>query len=123
MPADKQVTDQHHAGGRQGGHADPVSRRQGESDQRFHRSYADDVSGAPADTYALRFVPRVPVSDYDALTLVVERQSLKLRMLIARDGQSGTSTFVFSNLKENVGLPDSRFQFTIPRGADVITQN
>jgi outer membrane lipoprotein carrier protein len=89
----------------------------------FTVSYADDVSGAPADTYALRFVPRVPVSDYDALTLVIERQSLKLRMLIAKDGQSGTSTFVFSNLKENVGLPDSRFQFTIPRGADVITQN
>lgn len=89
----------------------------------FTVSYADNVQGIPADTYALHFVPRVPVSDYDALTLVIERQSLKLRMLIAKDEQSGTSTFVFTNLKENVGVPDSRFQFTIPRGADVITQN
>jgi outer membrane lipoprotein carrier protein len=89
----------------------------------FTVSYADDVQGAPAETYALRFVPRVAVSDYDVLTLVIERQSLKLRMLIAKDEQSGTSTFVFTNLKENVGVSDSRFQFTIPRGADVITQN
>lgn len=89
----------------------------------FSVEYAETVTGAPADTYALRFTPRVKVPDYDTLTLVVHRQSLQLRMLIAQDAQSGTSTFTFSNLKENVGLPDARFQFTIPRGADVITQD
>lgn len=88
----------------------------------FTVEYAETVAGAPADTYALRFTPRTKVADYDALTLIVDRQSLKLRMLIAQDAQSGTSTFTFGNLKENVGLPDARFQFTIPRGADVITQ-
>jgi outer membrane lipoprotein-sorting protein len=80
------------------------------------------VPGAPADSVALALVPKAAVPDYDRLTLVVDRAGLGLRMLIARDGQGGTSTFVFKNLKENVGLPDARFGFTIPKGADVVTQ-
>jgi outer membrane lipoprotein-sorting protein len=62
------------------------------------------------------------VPDYDRLTLVVDRATLGLRMLIARDAQGGTSTFVFTKLRENVGLGDSKFAFTIPRGADVVAQ-
>lgn len=78
------------------------------------------VSGAPADTQAIQLVPKRKIPDYDALTLVVERGSFKLRMLVARDGQGGTSTFTFTNLEENVEAPDSRFMFSIPRGAEVV---
>ena len=77
----------------------------------------------PADTHALKLVPRTKVTEYEWLILVVDRQSLKLRGLVTRDAQAGTSSFTFANLKENVGVPDSRFTFTIPRGADVITQS
>ena len=45
------------------------------------------------------------------------------QLLIARDGQGGTSTFTFTNLKENVKLSDDKFTFSIPRGADVVTQS
>ncbi len=72
---------------------------------------------------ALKLTPRTRVPEYEHLTMVVDRQSLTLRMLVARDAQAGTSTFTFTTLKENVGLPDSRFTFTIPRGADVVTQS
>jgi outer membrane lipoprotein carrier protein len=90
----------------------------------FAVRYAEpgSVGALPPETYALKLVPRTKVPEYEWLTLVVDRQSQKLRMLIARDAQGGTSAFTFTNLKENVGLPDSRFTFTIPRGADVITQ-
>jgi outer membrane lipoprotein-sorting protein len=71
---------------------------------------------------ALTLVPKTPVADYDRLTLVVDEATLRLRMLVARDAQGGTSTFAFSDLKENVGLPDARFTFTIPKGADVVAQ-
>ena len=37
------------------------------------------------------------------------------------DGQGGTSTFAFTNLKENIDLPDSQFQFKMPKGVDVVT--
>jgi outer membrane lipoprotein carrier protein len=89
----------------------------------FSVSYADDTPGLPADSVALKLVPKVRTPDYDSLILIVDSHALTLRMLIAHDAQSGTSTFTFSNLKENVGLSDSQFTFAIPRGADVITQS
>jgi len=77
-----------------------------------------DQGGTP-DTYALRLQPKLPQRDYDWLRLVVDRGSLQLRELTAVNAQ-GTQTFRFSNFKENVGLSDKTFGFTIPRGADVI---
>ena len=66
-------------------------------------------------------MPRTPQSEYDWLVLVVDRATLEIRRLVTTDSQGGTSTFVFTNLRENVGLPDKAFTFTIPRGVDVIT--
>lgn len=81
------------------------------------------VAGAAEDTVAIRLVPRRRERDYEWLALVVDRASLAIRMLVAGDSQGGTSTFTFSDMRENVGLADSQFNFTIPRGADVIRQD
>jgi outer membrane lipoprotein carrier protein len=86
----------------------------------FDVAEAPPVTGAPAGSYGLLLTPKKKTAEYDALTLVVDRASLALRMLIARDGQGGTSTFTFTNLKENANIPDSKFVFTIPRGAEVV---
>ena len=43
--------------------------------------------------------------------------------LLAVDAQGGRSSFVFSELKENVGMADKDFEFAIPRGVDVITDS
>jgi outer membrane lipoprotein carrier protein len=79
------------------------------------------VPDMPAGTYGLRLEPKLPERDYDWLQLVVDQQTLQIRSLMAADRQGGQSTFTFSNLKENIGVPDSTFAFTIPRGADVVT--
>lgn len=71
-------------------------------------------------TYGLRLQPKLPERDYDWLELVIDRKSLQIRELTAADRQGGQSTFAFSNIKENVGLSDKTFEFTIPRGADVV---
>ena len=47
--------------------------------------------------------------------------SLEWRMLVTGDRQGGESTFVFSHLQENRGVPDRTFAFQIPRGVDVIS--
>jgi outer membrane lipoprotein carrier protein len=78
------------------------------------------VDPAPPGTYALRLQPRHAQRDYDWLQLVVDRDTLQIRSLTAADKQGTRSTFTFSNLKENVGLTDKVFTFSIPRGADVI---
>jgi outer membrane lipoprotein carrier protein len=81
------------------------------------------VAGAPAGSIALRLVPKRREQEYDWLALVVDQGSLALRMLVAGDSQGGTSSFTFTGLRENVGLTDKPFTFTIPRGADVITRD
>jgi outer membrane lipoprotein carrier protein len=81
-----------------------------------------EIPGAPAGSRAIKLTPKQKEREYDWLALVVDGQSLALRMLVAGDSQGGRSTFLFSNLKENVGPPDNTFKFTVPRGADVITQ-
>lgn len=71
---------------------------------------------------ALRLRPARPEPEYETLTLVVDAASYAFRQLVVVDGQGGTSTFTFSNLRENVGVPDGRFVFTMPKGVDVVTQ-
>jgi outer membrane lipoprotein carrier protein len=86
----------------------------------FTASFAPTPNPAPG-THTLRLIPRRPEAEYDAITLVLDRASLQIRMLVTTDAQGGESTFVFTNLRENTGIPDKEFRFTIPRGVDVIT--
>jgi outer membrane lipoprotein-sorting protein len=72
---------------------------------------------------ALRLRPIRPEPEYDTLTLVVDATSFVMRQLIVVDAQGGTSTFAFADLRENVGVADSRFVFTMPKGVDVVTQD
>ena len=83
----------------------------------FTVSYAD--TGGP-DTIALKLDPKSRQADYDWLVLVVDRESLRIRTLIAAEREGGRSTFQFSNYRENAGLADKIFTFKIPRGVDVV---
>ena len=74
----------------------------------------------PAGTYSLKLTPKKAEREYDWLELVVDAGSHQIKSLSTADSQGGVSTFVFSNLKENVGLSDSTFAFKIPRGVDVV---
>jgi outer membrane lipoprotein carrier protein len=87
----------------------------------FTPEIVDVPSGFPAQSRALKLVPRVPQPDYDSLILVVDQTSLMLRGIVTMDAQGGRSAIAFENLKENVGTPDKMFAFSIPRGAEVIT--
>lgn len=79
------------------------------------------VPGTTPDEVALKLVPTRPQREYDWIVLVVERASLQIRRLITKDAQGGTSTFIFTRMRENIGLSDKAFAFSIPRGVDVIT--
>ena len=88
----------------------------------FTASLAAPPAGMPPGTRALKLVPKTRQRDYDWLTLVVDSGTLAVRGLQTTDAQGGTSSFSFTNLKENVGLTDKEFAFKIPRGVDVVTQ-
>jgi outer membrane lipoprotein carrier protein len=86
----------------------------------FTAKLGEAPAGAPAGSVVLALTPRRAQRDYDTLTLAVDPSSYAIRMLVAADRQGGVSTFVFANVKENAGLADKIFTFTIPRGTDVI---
>lgn len=80
------------------------------------------VPGAPEGSAAVKLTPRRAEKEYETLVLVVDRASLQWRMLVTTDRQGGTSTFAFTSLRENTGVSDREFVFSIPRGVDVITE-
>jgi outer membrane lipoprotein carrier protein len=81
-----------------------------------------DVVDPTPDTYTLKFTPRRREAEYDWMVLVVDRTTLQIRQLVTVDAQGGESTFIFSNVRQNAGLADSRFAFTVPRGVDVVNR-
>jgi outer membrane lipoprotein carrier protein len=81
----------------------------------------DKVAEAPSGSLTLKLTPKRREPEYESLTLVVDPNTLVLRMLITVDAQGGRSAFTFSNLKENVGVADNQFVFKMPRNVDVVT--
>jgi outer membrane lipoprotein carrier protein len=89
----------------------------------FTASIVELPAGLPANMRALKLVPKMPQRDYDSIVLAVDPTRLEIRGLLSVDTQGGTSTLSFTNLKENVGLADKEFTFTIPRGVDLVTDS
>jgi outer membrane lipoprotein carrier protein len=81
----------------------------------------EKAQDAPAGTTVLKLSPRKAEPEYDWLMLAIDPATLQIRMLITIDAQGGRSTFGLTNLKENVGVADKEFAFSIPRGVEVIT--
>jgi outer membrane lipoprotein carrier protein len=75
------------------------------------------------DTVTLTLTPKRREAEYEWLTLVVDRGTWRLRKLVTGDAQGGQSTFTFTNVRENTGVQDKVFRFTIPKGVDVVTTN
>ena len=87
----------------------------------FTPSLIELPAGLPAGSQALKLVPKATQPDYDWLVLAVDPATLAIRGLVTIDAQGGTSTFAFTNLKQNVGLADNEFTLKIPRGVDVVS--
>jgi outer membrane lipoprotein carrier protein len=68
--------------------------------------------------WQLRLVPTTPQSDFQTLTLIVDRVTLALNGFVTVDAQ-GTNTIRFSHVKENTGLRDDAFRFEFPKGTEI----
>jgi len=73
----------------------------------------------PEGSWKLDLAPKSPQADFTALTLTVDRRSYALQGLTSTDPQGGTHIFEFTNLRENVGLSDNLFAFSIPKDVEV----
>jgi outer membrane lipoprotein carrier protein len=72
-------------------------------------------------SWTLHLVPKQPQPGYDWLEITATRDTLRLLTLTVGEAQGSRSTFYLSNFKENPGLADKQFAFSIPRGAEVVT--
>jgi outer membrane lipoprotein carrier protein len=79
------------------------------------------AEGGTENTYRLHLDPKTRQAEYDWLEVAADRHTLQIVGLTAADAQGGRSSFSFSNFKESVGLADKMFEFTIPRGTEVIS--
>jgi outer membrane lipoprotein carrier protein len=70
-------------------------------------------------SWTLRLLPKTPQPSYDWLEVTAARETLRLEGLTVGEKQGSRSTFQLSNFKENPGLADKQFDFSIPRGAEV----
>jgi outer membrane lipoprotein carrier protein len=72
------------------------------------------------DEWRLTLTPKTRQAEFKELTLAVERSTLRLRGLkvVAEDG--GVQDYRFANLQENRGVPDSVFDFKLPKGVQVL---
>lgn len=73
----------------------------------------------PAEAWTLRLEPKTPQADYDWLEVTAAKESYRLQAFTVADRQGSRSNFVFSNFKENPGLSDRTFEFSIPKGVEV----
>jgi outer membrane lipoprotein carrier protein len=89
----------------------------------FTPSFIASPSGTPPGARSLKLLPRSPQPEYDWLVFTVDPSTLAIQGLLTRDAQGGESAFIFTNLKENTGLADKEFAFSIPRGVDVVTDS
>jgi outer membrane lipoprotein carrier protein len=74
---------------------------------------------SPAGTWQLDLIPKTTQAEFTSLTLWVDPRTLTMRGLASVDAQEGTSTFTFTNLRENVGLSDNQFSFKAPPGVEI----
>jgi outer membrane lipoprotein carrier protein len=75
----------------------------------------------PDGEWHLMLTPRAAQDEFTSLTLAVDRESLVFKGFSWIDPGGTENTMRFSNLRENVGLKDSEFTFTIPEGARVMS--
>jgi outer membrane lipoprotein carrier protein len=83
------------------------------------RDFAITFVNDPGGEWRLRLLPKNPQTEYDWLEITAARDTLRILSLTVGERTGSRSTFTFANFKENPGLADKLFEFSIPRGAEV----
>lgn len=72
------------------------------------------------ETVVLKLVPRDEQSFIKSLRLWVDEKEWMIRQVEIIDLSEKQTTYSVLQVRTNTGLPDSRFVYTIPKGADVV---
>ncbi len=75
--------------------------------------------GRPGDV-VVALTPREPVAALQELLLAVDPERALVTAALVVDPFGNRTRITFEDIRTNVGLPDSRFAFTVPPGAKVV---
>jgi outer membrane lipoprotein carrier protein len=83
-------------------------------------TFAATLEPARPGLQRLRLTPRKAEAEVEQLYVDVD-EAARIRGLLVVDAQGNRSQFVFDDIRENVGLPDTLFRFDVPRGVEVVS--
>ena len=76
-----------------------------------------------ASEVAVRLNPKKAMASVDHVVLVVDPKTQRVRRSRVMDALGNSSEYVFSNVRFNAPMPDSKFVFTMPEGVSVLRAN
>lgn len=124
LPIENQVMVSHHPQGAMGmEEGSPFEILAGRSRMTdsfaFFRSDAEPTQGGEM----LHLIPIRRHEEFEEVDIEVDPATGELLRVILIDAQRNRTEFVFENIRKNVELPESLFQFTIPSGVEVVVHS
>lgn len=91
---------------------------------RLRDSFSPSLSHEPAARggIVLRLEPLKPREEFEVVELEVEPRDGRVLRVVLIDAAGNRTEFLFDDVRENVGLPESLFRFAIPSGVEVVVQ-
>ncbi len=123
LPAENQVMVSHQPQGAMGmEEGSPFELLAGRG--RLRDSFTASLSDEPATEggIVLRLEPSKPREEFEVVELEVLPSDGRILRVVLIDTASNRTEFLFDDVRENVGLPESLFRFAIPSGVEVVVQ-
>ncbi len=124
LPLEKQVMVSHHPRGAMGmGEGSPFELLTGRS--RMTDSFAFFTSDAPPTRGGemLHLIPTRRHDEFEDVEIELDPETGELLRVVLIDAQRNRTEFIFENIRKDLDLPESLFQFTIPSGVEVVVHS
>jgi len=93
---------------------------EGDLTRDFTLLNVNESSSQMKDAFVLEITPKEPHPAVSKLSLTVDKKAYVVVQIDVFDGLGNVTRTRFMNIKTNVGISDSFFQFTIPPGTEVL---
>jgi outer membrane lipoprotein carrier protein len=93
---------------------------EGELTEEFNLIHFSESSAQKDETFVLDLAPKEPQPALSKLTLTVNRKTFFVVQADVVDGLGNVTRTRFIDIKTNLNLPTSLFQFSVPSGVEVL---
>lgn len=121
VPEDHQVIVSHTLGGAMGlAEGSPFSVIMGETRLLEAFTVENSDSEPQVGGKVLLLIPHHPQEGFEEAEIEVRRDDGQIMRVSLLDSQGNRTEFLFDEIRENRGLMDSMFRFTVPSGVDIL---